>query len=66
MGDDEGLAVGDRVEVHTKFSDTWAPGFEIAAIVPDGYRVRPLSDGELLPSYTSNQDLSPVRRRRSL
>jgi hypothetical protein len=53
------VEIGDQVEVHTKFSDSWVGGFEIAEIVPDGYRVRRKSDGSLLPGYTSESDVRP-------
>ena len=55
------MQIGDRVEVHTQFNDTWAEGFEIAQLIPEGYRVRRLSDGSLLPGYTSEADLRPSR-----
>ena len=54
------LEVGDRVEVHTDFNDAWVAGFEIAAIVAEGYRVRRESDHSLLPGYTSEADLRPL------
>ena len=55
------MQVGARVEVHTRFTDTWAPGFEIAEVVPDGYRLRRMSDGAMLPEPTSEADLRPVQ-----
>ncbi|MGI8664042.1 MAG: hypothetical protein ACR2LQ_12660 [Acidimicrobiales bacterium] len=54
------LQIGEPVEVHTTFSDTWVPGFEIAEIVPEGYQVRRSSDGSLLRGYTSEFDLRPA------
>jgi hypothetical protein len=51
--------IGDQVEVHTKFNDSWVGGFEIAEIIAEGYRVRRKSDGSLLPGYTSESDLRP-------
>ena len=53
------VEIGDQVEVHTKFNDSWVAGFEIAEIVAAGYRVRRLSDGSLLPRYTSEADVRP-------
>ena len=53
----EGLQLGDPVEVHTKFNDNWVAGFEVAEIVADGYRVRRISDGSLLPNVTGGDDL---------
>lgn len=55
------MNIGDKVEVHTQFDDTWAPGFEVVEILPDGYQVRRTSDGALLPGYTSADDLRPHR-----
>jgi hypothetical protein len=54
------VEVGDAVEVHTRFNDTWVPGFEIAEVVEGGYRVRRLSDGSMLPNLTSEDDLRPA------
>jgi hypothetical protein len=51
------LQIGDQVDLHTNFTDSWVCGFEIAALVPDGYRIRRESDGSLLPGYTSEADL---------
>jgi hypothetical protein len=63
------LHIGDQVDVHTNFSDSWVAGFEIASLMADGYRVRRNSDGSLLPGPTSEQDLRatsalPTRARR--
>ena len=49
--------VGDPVDVHTQFSDSWVSGFEIAEVIPEGYRVRRKSDASLLPGYTSESDV---------
>lgn len=54
------LQVGESVEVHTRFNDTWVSGFEIAEIVVGGYRVRRTSDGSLLPNLTGEADLRPA------
>lgn len=48
---------GDQVEVHTTFTDSWVSGFEIAEVIPEGYRVRRRSDKSLLPGYTSESDV---------
>ncbi len=53
------VEVGDQVDVHTQFSDSWVRGFEIAEVIPEGYRVRRKSDGSLLPDFTSESDLRP-------
>jgi anti-anti-sigma factor len=43
------LRVGDRVEVATRFTGTWATGFEVAAVTADGCRIRRVSDNSVLP-----------------
>jgi hypothetical protein len=53
------LHIGDPVEVHTTYNDSWVTGFEIAEVVEGGYRVRRVSDGNLLPNVTSEKDLRP-------
>ena len=43
------LRVGTRVDVHTSHElGRWAPGFTIAEVRPDGYRIRRASDGAVL------------------
>ncbi len=54
------MKVGESVEVHTRFNDSWVPGFEIAEVATAGYRVRRTSDATLLPDFTSESDLRPV------
>jgi hypothetical protein len=49
------------VEVRTGFDRSWAPGFEVAEVEDDGYRVRRRSDGEVLPVTI---DAGDVRRER--
>ena len=53
------LSVGDHVQVFSAFERTWVPGFAVAALLPDedGYRLRRLSDGSLLPGTTGDDDL---------
>ena len=41
--------VGTKVEVRRRFDQHWAKGFEVADPADDGYRLRRLSDGEVLP-----------------
>ena len=55
------LAVGQRIEVHTKYDDSWCGGFEIAAVLPDGYRVRRTHDQMVLPEATGDDDIRSVR-----
>jgi hypothetical protein len=54
------MRTGERVEVRVKFTDTWAPGFEIAEVVDGRYRLRRTSDGAVLPEPTGPSDLRPV------
>ena len=54
------MQVGSRVEVHTRFTDSWASGFEIAEVVDEGYRLRRTSDGSMLPEPTGEADLRPA------
>ena len=54
------MQVGEQVEVHTKFNNSWAPGFEIAEVASTGYRVRRRSDGVLLPDVTGEADVRPA------
>lgn len=44
-----GIHVGDRVEIATRFTGTWATGFEVAAMSADRCRIRRTSDNTVLP-----------------
>jgi hypothetical protein len=52
-----GVKVGDRVELHNRFDDTWSSGFEVTGVVSGGYSVRRLHDDQLLPAPTCAADL---------
>jgi hypothetical protein len=52
--------IGQEVEVHTTFDNSWSPGFEIAEVTDQGYRVRRTSDGTMLPGITGTSDLRPA------
>ncbi len=54
---------GTPVELYSAFDRTWSAGFEIASAAEVGYRVRRLSDGSLLPGYTSRADLRMLEPR---
>jgi hypothetical protein len=54
------MQVHQRVEVHTRYDDSWGAGFEIAAVAVGGYVVRRLSDGTLLPGVTGDRDVRPL------
>ena len=57
----DGLTPGTKVEVRNGFDGRWSKGFEVCGADDDGYRLRRLSDGEVLPR-TFADDL--VRRER--
>jgi hypothetical protein len=52
------LRAGTRVEVATHFTGSWTGGFEVVGLDPNGYHVRRLSDGAVIPN---GFDLSEVR-----
>jgi len=54
---------GTQVALYSAFNGTWCAGFEIASAAAVGYRVRRLSDGSLLPGFTSRSDLRVLDRR---
>ena len=51
------LREGTRIEVHSSFTDTWIPGFEIAETVIGGYRIRRASDGSVLSGFVAPDNL---------
>jgi hypothetical protein len=53
---------GTRVEVRTSFDGSWVSGFEVESEEADGYRIRRLSDREVLPKLFPPE---AVRRARS-
>ncbi len=58
------LAAGTRVDVRSRYVGSWSRGFEVAERVDDdGYRVRRLSDGAVLPDLFDEEELRPERRR---
>src|SRR5258706_423403 len=60
----EDLREGTCIEVHSSFTDTWVPGFEIAETVIGGYRIRRASDGSVLSGFVAPKDLRVARERR--
>jgi hypothetical protein len=56
------LKPGAKVEVRTAFDRTWATGFEVDAVTAEGYRLRRLSDGSLLPVVMPEDDVRRERR----
>jgi hypothetical protein len=56
------LEPGVRVEVRTSFDRAWASGFEVDAVSDEGYRLRRLSDGSLLPVEVPCDEVRRERR----
>ncbi|MCU1496421.1 MAG: hypothetical protein JWM47_374 [Acidimicrobiales bacterium] len=54
------MDVGQPVEVYSAFEQIWTSGFEIADIREEGYTLRRLSDGSVLPNPTSVHDLRAI------
>ena len=51
------MKVGDEVELHNQFDDSWSSGFEVTAVVAGGFRVRRIHDDVLLPDPTGAADV---------
>ena len=56
------LAAGIHVEVRSRFDRSWSKGFEVVGIADDGYVLRRLSDGEILPTHFPRDDVRRERR----
>ena len=56
------LKPGAKVEVRTGFDRSWASGFEVEAVTDEGYRLRRLSDGSLLPVVLAPDEVRRERR----
>jgi hypothetical protein len=53
------FAVGTSVDVKNRYVGSWSSGFEIAGHVEDGYVIRRLSDGSILPDSLSYDEVRP-------
>lgn len=62
----EWIKPGTRCEVRRRYDDGYARGFEVAEVMPDGYRVRRLSDSSILPAVFAADDVRPERKRQGL
>lgn len=60
------LARGTRVDVRNRFVGSWSRGFEVAEHEGDGYRVRRLSDGSVLPDVFPEDDIRPEKRKQGM
>ena len=56
-------AVGDLVEVSTRFTGSWSRGFVVVGVQHHAYHLRRLSDGHVLPITFSAHELRADRRR---
>src|SRR4051812_34419479 len=56
------LKPGAKVEVRTSFDESWARGFEVEAVTDEGYRLRRMSDGSLLPVVLPERAVRSERR----
>ena len=56
------LAPGTKVEVRRRFDQRWARGFEVAAADGEGYLVRRVSDGTVLPTTFPRDELRRERQ----
>jgi hypothetical protein len=63
---DTGLAAGTAVDVRSRYVGAWSSGFEVAEPLKDGYRVRRLSDGSVLPDVFTNEDVRAQRHKTGL
>jgi hypothetical protein len=61
IGDD--VETGTKVEVRSRFDQSWARGFEVAERTDRGYRIKRLSDGMVLPTEFSDDDVRQEKRR---
>ena len=62
-GADDRLPPGTRVEVRRRFDERWSRGFEVADHDDDGYRLRRLSDGTVLPVTFEPAEVRKERRK---
>jgi hypothetical protein len=61
------LEPGTRVEVRRRFDQRWARGFEVVESVNgDGYRIKRLSDGSVLPAEFDEEDVRVERRKQGM
>jgi hypothetical protein len=62
----EAVDPGTRVEVRSRFDQSWTRGFEIAERTEAGYRIRRISDGMVLPAEFGDDDVRQEKRHRNL
>jgi hypothetical protein len=62
----DALAAGTSVDVRNRYVGAWSSGFEVAEPVPDGYVIRRISDGSVLPDVFTNDDVRAQRHKTGL
>jgi len=60
----EMLEPGTRVDVRSRFDARWSHGFEVAEACAQGYRIRRMSDGAVLPTEFTTDEVRIERRKR--
>ena len=60
LRDPRGPAVGDLVEVLSRFDARWLRGFAVAVVRPEGFQLRRLSDGAVLPAWFPVDHVRPL------
>jgi len=56
------LDVGTTVYVRDRFLGNWCSGFEVAEVLPDGYRLLRFTDRRVFPDVFSFDDVRLERR----
>jgi hypothetical protein len=56
------LDVGTTVYVRDRFLGNWSSGFEVAEVLPDGYRLLRFTDRRVFPDVFCFDDVRPERR----
>ena len=51
------LEIGVEIEVRTRFTARWSPGFEVDRVIGDQVRIRRRSDGVVLPVALNADDI---------
>jgi hypothetical protein len=54
---DNDVMTGTQVEVKARFDGTWSKGFQIAEIEDEGYRIRRMTDGSVLPTVFNRNEV---------
>lgn len=49
-----------------RFDQHWSRGFEIAEVVDDGYKLKRLSDGTVLPVVFADEEVRVEKKKSSL